>query len=105
MSPEMKSIYKGAEIFTRQIAHVPPLKSSSNLKIENLIMKLAKSNTVKTVSYGTEGGIFQKKNIPTIVCGPGSIEQAHKANEFIEVTEIEKCEKFLFQLIDFLERE
>ncbi|PPR79981.1 MAG: Acetylornithine deacetylase [Alphaproteobacteria bacterium MarineAlpha2_Bin1] len=103
--PEMKSIYKGAEIFTRQIAHVPPLKSSSNLKIENLIMKLAKSNTVKTVSYGTEGGIFQKKNIPTIVCGPGSIEQAHKANEFIEVTEIEKCEKFLFQLIDFLERE
>ncbi len=103
--PEMKVVYKDANISTRQIAHVPPLKSSNNTEIENLIMKLAKSNTVKTVSYGTEGGIFQKKDIPTIVCGPGSIEQAHKANEFIKLTEIEKCEKFLIQLLGFLEQD
>ncbi len=103
--PEMKVVYKDANISTRQIAHVPPLKSSNNTEIENLIMKLAKSNTVKTVSYGTEGGIFQKKDIPTIVCGPGSIDQAHKANEFIKITEIEKCEKFLIQLIGFLEQD
>ena len=103
--PEMKSIYDEANILTTQIAHVPPLKSTGNLKIENLIMKLAKSNTIKTVSYGTEGGIFQKKDIPTVVCGPGNIEQAHKANEFIELSEIDKCEKFLSQLLDFLEQE
>ena len=103
--PEMKVVYKDANISTRQIAHVPPLKSSNNTEIENLIMKLAKSNTVKTVSYGTEGGIFQKKDIPTIVCGPGSIDQAHKANEFIKITEIEKCEKFLIQLLGFLEQD
>ena len=101
----MKVVYKDANISTRQIAHVPPLKSSNNTEIENLIMKLAKSNTVKTVSYGTEGGIFQKKDIPTIVCGPGSIEQAHKANEFIKLTETEKCEKFLIQLLGFLEQD
>ena len=103
--PKMKAIYDKSKITTNQIAHVPPLKSSNNLEIENVIMKLAKSNTIKTVSYGTEGGIFQQTGIPTIICGPGSIEQAHKANEFIDLNEIEKCEKFLINLIEFLEQD
>ncbi|MAR79099.1 MAG: acetylornithine deacetylase [Rhodospirillaceae bacterium] len=102
--PKMKSIYDKSSITTKKIAHVPPLKSSSDLEIENLIMKLAKSNTIKTVSYGTEGGVFQQTGIPTIICGPGSIEQAHKANEFIELQEIDKCEKFIINIIQFLEK-
>ncbi len=100
---EMRKVFKEAEISTTPLAHVLPLKSESAPTLENLVMKLAETNTLNTVSYGTEGGIFQDKNIPTIVCGPGSIEQAHKANEFIELNEIEKCEKFLFKLIKYIE--
>jgi len=48
------------------------------------------------VSYGSEGGVFEKQgNIPSIICGPGSIEQAHKPNEFIEISQIEECLDFL----------
>jgi acetylornithine deacetylase len=48
------------------------------------------------VSYGSEGGVFEKQgNIPSIICGPGSIRQAHKPNEFIEISQIEECLEFL----------
>jgi acetylornithine deacetylase len=53
------------------------------------------------VSYGSEGGVFEKQgNIPSIICGPGSIKQAHKPNEFIEISQIEECLDFLEALTD-----
>ena len=51
-------------------------------------------NSHSKVAYGTEGGLFSKAGIPTMVCGPGNIDQAHKADEFIRITELEKCGKF-----------
>ena len=47
------------------------------------------------VSFGTEAGLFQEIGISTVVCGPGSIEQAHKVDEFIELDELKKCINFL----------
>ena len=47
------------------------------------------------MSFGTEAGLFQEVGISTVVCGPGSIEQAHKVDEFIELNELKKCLKFL----------
>lgn len=53
------------------------------------------------VSYGSEGGVFEKQgNIPSIICGPGSIKQAHKPNEFIEISQLEECLEFLEALTD-----
>lgn len=53
------------------------------------------------VSYGSEGGVFEKQgNIPSVICGPGSIKQAHKPNEFIEISQIEECLDFLDALTD-----
>ncbi|WP_033070138.1 acetylornithine deacetylase [Thalassospira australica] len=53
------------------------------------------------VSYGSEGGVFEKQgNIPSVICGPGSIKQAHKPNEFIEIAQIEECLDFLDALTD-----
>jgi len=54
------------------------------------------------VSFGTEAGLFNRLNFQTIVCGPGSIKQAHKPNEFIELSQLKKCEKFLIKVIDSL---
>ena len=53
------------------------------------------------VSYGSEGGVFEKQgNIPSVICGPGSIRQAHTPNEFIEISQLEDCLDFLQALTD-----
>ena len=56
-------------------------------------------NSHSKVAYGTEAGLFSQAGVPTIVIGPGSIDQAHKADEFIAITELEKCGVFLDRLI------
>ena len=64
-------------------------------------MKKLESNSISAVSFGTEAGVFNKVGFETIVCGPGSIEQAHKPNEFIEDKQLKKCDEFLTKIIDF----
>ena len=60
-----------------------------------LVSSLTGDNSREVVSFGTEAGLFQEIGISTVVCGPGSIEQAHKVDEFIELNELKKCLKFL----------
>ena len=60
-----------------------------------LVASLTGDNSREVVSFGTEAGLFQEIGISTVVCGPGSIEQAHKVDEFIELNELKKCLKFL----------
>ena len=52
----------------------------------------------RKVAYVTEAGLFQQAGIPAIVCGPGSIEQAHKADEYIALEQLEQCDRFLQRL-------
>ena len=54
------------------------------------------------MSFGTEAGIFNQLGFQTIVCGPGSIKQAHKPDEYIEIVQLKKCEDFLTKVIDYL---
>jgi len=54
---------------------------------------------VGTVAYGTEAGLFQQAGIPAVVCGPGSIEQAHKPDEFLALSQLLACENFLRKLV------
>ena len=56
-------------------------------------------NAVGTVAYGTEAGLFQQSGIPAVVCGPGSIDQAHRADEFVALSQIKACESFLRKVI------
>jgi acetylornithine deacetylase len=61
--------------------------------------EISGANRVETVAFGTEAGLFQRAGIPAVICGPGSIEQAHKADEFIALSELAACETFLRRLI------
>jgi acetylornithine deacetylase len=61
-------------------------------------LKLTRSNRTHAVSYATEAGQFQRAGLPTVVCGPGSIDQAHKPDEFLEVSQIEACISFMERL-------
>ena len=61
---------------------------------------MARKNTTGVVAYGTEAGQFQEAGNPCVVCGPGSIAQAHKPNEFIDLGEVRACEIFMRRLLD-----
>ena len=99
--PEMRRIHPGAAVDTRIVAHVPPfLPKAANLA-EQLVLKLAGQNDTHAVAYGTEAGIFDLADIPTVVCGPGNIREAHKPDEYIELSQVAEGEAFMRRLIDF----
>jgi acetylornithine deacetylase len=64
-----------------------------------LARELTGANQVEAVAYGTEAGHFQNYGIPAVICGPGSIEQAHRPDEFCELSELDACESFLKKVI------
>ena len=80
-------------------AAAPGLAPEHNGVAENLALQWSDNEQAIAVAYGTEAGLFQKAGYSTIVCGPGSIDQAHKPNEFIEISQIEKCAEFVEKLI------
>ena len=96
---EMRAINRNTEIKV-EIAHVVPgLKPETNSFAEQLVRSITRKNETQKVSYGTEAGQFQKAGYSTIICGPGSIKQAHQPNEYIEKSQIFEGEKFLSELI------
>jgi acetylornithine deacetylase len=95
LEPAMKAVSPLAGIRVEQANVVPGLAAEKNSPAEQLALACTHSNSTHTVSYCTEAGLFQQAGIPAVVCGPGSIEQAHKPDEFIAVSEIRKCEAFL----------
>jgi len=85
---------------TEVLAKVPHLLPRTGSDAETLVLALARQNTLGVVSYGTEAGHFQATaDVPTVVCGPGSILQAHKPDEYIKLSEISACEEFLQRLM------
>ena len=63
-----------------------------------LVAELTGANTTDVVCFGTEAGLFQEIGIPTVVCGPGSIEQAHKPDEYVEIDQLDQCLDMLEKL-------
>ncbi len=102
--PEMTGQDKeSAKVETDILSRVPSLLPQSGSTAENLVLALANQNDVHVVSYGTEAGIFQATGgVPTVVCGPGSILQAHKPDEYIEQSELDSCDEFLGRLRDVI---
>ncbi|GLK74408.1 acetylornithine deacetylase [Ancylobacter dichloromethanicus] len=97
--PRLRETAPEAAITTDFVYKVPPLSPQTGSEAETLALRLAGQNRTYTVAYGTEGGHFQAQGIPTIICGPGSIDQAHKPDEYIEVSQLRACERFLKGLI------
>jgi acetylornithine deacetylase len=63
-----------------------------------LAKNLTQANGTTKIAFGTEGGLIQEIDIPTVVCGPGSIEQAHKPDEYVDIAQIAQCEAFIDRL-------
>lgn len=97
--PAMRTIAPEAIINLTQKVQVPALNDVNNQQLHELIMHLVDSKQRDKVAYATEGGQFQNSGINTVVCGPGSIAVAHKANEYIELEQLARCDQFLRKLI------
>jgi acetylornithine deacetylase len=103
--PEMHKISKKTGINFEEKVSYPGLSIDKNSELVKLIKELLNEDKHKKVIFGTEGGLFQEKlNIPSVVCGPGNIDQAHKANEYISIEQIVKGGEFLDNLINYSSR-
>ncbi|WP_188612782.1 acetylornithine deacetylase [Chelatococcus reniformis] len=94
----------GAAIETICEVAVPHLSPRPGSPAEVLALRLVDSNRTITVPYATEAGHFQDAGIPTVVCGPGSIDQAHQADEFISLADLDAGERFLRRLAHEISR-
>jgi len=90
-----------AAIETRRLANVPPLRAGPQNTAEELVRRLTGQNQAGVISFAAEAGLFQEAGIDAVICGPGSIEQAHQANEYVEVRQLEECAAFLRKLAEW----
>lgn len=101
--PEMRETYDDVGVEIEVISDMPGLATGDDEEVTKLVMALTGANTTGKVSFGTEAGVFSALgDIPTVVCGPGNIEQAHKPDEFIELDQLGRCEVFLDKLLAVL---
>jgi acetylornithine deacetylase len=98
--PEMHAVNAETGIRWDKLSEFPGLDTDADSEVSRLVRQLTGGNSTGHVAYGTEAGLFAKAHIPSVVCGPGSIEQAHKADEWITLDQIARCEAFMERLVD-----
>jgi len=102
--PAMRAVYPEASIETDVIGEVIGFEPMSESEASALVAELTGGNVRDVVSFGTEAGLFQKLGVSTVICGPGSIAQAHKADEFVAVEQLGECLDMIGKLVGKLER-
>jgi acetylornithine deacetylase len=99
--PGMRQANPEARIDTRQIAYVPALVPADNRALRDMLSALTGLEGDGTVAFGTEAGLFQSAGIPTVVCGPGSIAQAHQPDEYVDIAQLPKALLSLEKIIQW----
>jgi len=98
--PEMKRTDPGTSIDIETKSDNPGLSVSEKDQITQLAQALSRNQSTAKVAYLTEGGLFQRAGIPAVICGPGSIEQAHKPDEYVAIEQVALCESFMERLLE-----
>ncbi|HSS84341.1 MAG TPA: acetylornithine deacetylase, partial [Reyranella sp.] len=91
----MKKVAPDAGFSFETICEIPSFLSSADEPVTRLAQRLAKESRTTLVAFGTEAGLFKNAGIPTVVCGPGSITQAHQPDEYVTLEQLARCEQFL----------
>jgi acetylornithine deacetylase len=101
LEPAMKKLHPEAGFEFSLRSEFPGLDTPAEAPVVAFAKQLAGKNAHQKVAYGTEAGLFSTQaGIPTVVCGPALIDQAHKPDEFVEIAQLDRCEAFLGRLID-----
>lgn len=99
LKPAMKAVHQDADIITHISAEVASFEPAGTSEARDLVSALTGATTADVVSFGTEAGFFQSAGISSIICGPGSIKQAHMADEYIEESQLRACLTMLSKLV------
>src|SRR5713226_8512710 len=102
--PEMRAVSALTGVAFEEMNAVDGLDMPADHELVRLAQSLSGANAVGKVSFAAEAGLFQEADIPTVICGPGSIDVAHKPNEYIALDQVRQCERFMRRLMDHLSR-
>jgi acetylornithine deacetylase len=100
--PRMQGVAPTASIETQHMGSVPAFLAKPGSEAVTLALALTGASATSTVPYGTEAGLFEEAGCPTVICGPGDIEQAHTADEFVATAQLYACIAFLTKLAEKL---
>jgi acetylornithine deacetylase len=98
IEPAMKKVAPDAGFSFETICEIPSFLGAADNPVTKLAQRLAGEEGTTLVAFGTEAGLFKNAGIPTVVCGPGSIEQAHQPDEFVSLEQLARCELFMERL-------
>lgn len=99
----IKAENPAADIELEVLAEVPGFDTAAQAEIARLAQALTGARTTEKVAYCTEAGLFQRAGMTAVVCGPGNLQQAHRADEYVDLDQIRACERFMEQLADHLQ--
>jgi len=106
LEPMMRAVAPGTGFSWKEIAEFPGLDTAADAPVVRVATELAGNGETGRVAFGTEGGLFAARaGIPTVICGPGDIDQAHKPDEFISFDQVAKGEAFMRALAGYCARE
>ncbi|WP_438282339.1 acetylornithine deacetylase [Pseudomonas alabamensis] len=100
--PRMQAVDAKTGIELQPLSAYPGLLTAPDSEAARLLAHLCGSEAFSTVAFGTEGGLFAQAGIPTVVCGPGSMAQGHKPDEFITCEQLDRCDALLRRLVDYV---
>lgn len=103
--PQMRAVSAEADIHFSELSSYPGLLTDPTSDAARLVALIANRDDFGTVAFGTEGGLFDEAGIPTVVCGPGSMEQGHKPDEFVCVEQLGQCDDMLERLASWMQQE
>lgn len=99
--PGMQAVHAQSDIRFTELSAYPGLATSAHSQAAELIASFCGSTAFDTVAFGTEGGLFHAAGIPAVVCGPGSMDQGHKPDEFVSVEQLAACDRMLQKILAF----
>ncbi|WP_043308412.1 acetylornithine deacetylase [Pseudomonas sp. ML96] len=100
--PRMRAVSAASDIRFSELSSYPGLFTEAGSEAAQLLVLIAGSDDFSTVAYGTEGGLFDEAGIATVVCGPGSMDQGHKPDEFVSLAQLDACDAMLARLTQWL---
>lgn len=100
--PRMRAVNMDTAIRFEPLSAYPGLATSPNSEAARLVARLCGSDAFGTVAFGTEGGLFHQAGIPTVVCGPGSMDQGHKPDEYVGLEQMAACDRLMDRLAIYL---
>ncbi|WP_321964776.1 acetylornithine deacetylase [Paraburkholderia sp. J7] len=102
--PKMRKVHADTDICFEPLNAYPGLATPPDSEAAQLLAVISELRDFGTVAFGTEGGLFTRAGIPTVVCGPGSMEQGHKPDEFVSVDQLARCDAMLARLVEHIAR-